>query len=76
MEQIKARIWALRFDRDQLVSSATHYERAGMKKSANANRNAAQTLEFSIRELQKEHGICPKCGDQCGYWNLPLVCGK
>jgi len=19
---------------------------------------------------------CPKCGGQCGYWNLPLGCGK
>jgi len=19
---------------------------------------------------------CPKCGGQCGYWNLPLVCGR
>jgi len=19
---------------------------------------------------------CPKCGTNCGYWNLPLVCGK
>ncbi len=20
--------------------------------------------------------LCPKCGENCGYWNLPLGCGK
>ena len=24
----------------------------------------------------KEKTKCPKCGTNCGYWNLPLRCGK
>lgn len=24
----------------------------------------------------RKHLLCPKCGTDCGYWNLPLCCGK
>jgi len=30
----------------------------------------------SIRQLNAAFKICPKCGENCGYYNLPLVCGK
>jgi len=35
---------------------------------------AQEALDLAIRNIKPEP--CPKCGGQCGYWNLPLGCGK
>ena len=39
-----------------------------------------QFINYAHRLNQLHHARrpepCPKCGGQCGYWNLPLGCGK
>jgi len=30
----------------------------------------------TVAEPKTEAPKCPKCGENCGYWNKPLVCGK
>lgn len=53
-ERIAAQLWALKFDRDQLKSSASHYARAGMWKSYTADIKAAQALQDAINKLETE----------------------
>lgn len=38
--------------------------------------NNGWNLVDSRRATLEEQGICPKCGGTCGYWNLPLSCGR
>jgi hypothetical protein len=57
---VKARIWALRFDYTGLVNQAAHYERAGMHKSAREAKKGAEVLKAAIVKLLEENNLTLK----------------